>query len=56
MLWNMVSKLFSGCLLCLFEGGICIFHRTKLAKIGKKYDEAYIISKKRKIVRCSVQN
>lgn len=35
---------------------IFMFHRTKLAKIGKKYDEAYKISKKRKIVRCSVQN
>lgn len=42
-----------------FEGErivISIFHCTKLAKIGKKYDEAYKISKKRKIVRCSVQN
>ena len=29
-----------------FEWSICIFHRTKLAKIGKKYDEAYKISKK----------
>ena len=45
MLWNMESKLFSGCLLCLFEGGICIFHRTKYQKNGKLYDVAYKIKK-----------